>query len=418
MKINPFKPNSPINPGMFVGRLSEIEKIESTLVQTQANQSISFLLLGERGIGKTSLLLWVKYVAEGAIPVQGKKLNFLVIETDITKETSQIGLIKKIELALRRKLANSEKARKVFGDIWNFVKKIEAAGVKINNSSEEDLQLIFEEFSYSLSDTIKRITAKEEGIFDAKFDGVLILIDEADNANEKLDLGSFVKTIIERLQKEGTEKLLFGIAGLPKLKDILYKSHPSSLRLFTEINLDRLSEIDMKSVIEIVLAKTKEFNNTETIIHDEARDQLMEFSEGFPHFLQQYGYCAFELCDGKEITKENVLFGAFGENGAIEAIGNKYYRDDYYNKIQGNNYRKVLHIMAESNDEWISKKFIKSKYKGNETTLNNAITALLKRNIIVPKEGTKGEYRLKDKGFGLWILMNSKKEEHIQGTNS
>ncbi|HEY4149370.1 MAG TPA: AAA family ATPase [Chitinophagaceae bacterium] len=410
--INPFKPNSPVTHGMFVGRSEEMRKIESALIQTKANQSVSFLLLGERGIGKTSLLLLVKYYAEGLILVRGQKLNYLVIEIDVAKETTSIALIKKIEMALRRKLAKTEKAKTTFSEIWNFVKNIEAAGIKLNQNKNEHNELIFEEFSYSIADTLKRITKDDATIFDSRYDGILVLIDEADNSSDDLNLGTFVKTLMERLQKEGTEKLLFGIAGLPKLKDILHKSHPSSLRLFTELNLDRLSNTEIKRVIQIVLAESKEINGKETIIEQDAENLLIEFSEGFPHFIQEYGYCSFEVSNGNTITHECVIKGAYGESGAIEAIGNRYYRDDYYNKIQGDNYRQVLNIMAESVGDWVSKKHIKSIYIGNPATLTNAINALLKRNIIIPKEGTKGVYRLKDKGFGLWIKMTWRKDEH------
>ena len=83
--INPFRPNSPTNPGMFVGRYDEIKRIEGALKQTIANRGHSFLLLGERGIGKTSLLNLVKFFSEGYIEVDNQKLNFLVVEVDITR---------------------------------------------------------------------------------------------------------------------------------------------------------------------------------------------------------------------------------------------------------------------------------------------------------------------------------------------
>ncbi|RYX85159.1 ATP-binding protein [bacterium] len=88
MKLNPFNPNSPTGPGMFAGRIREIEAIEQILLQTKANKGHGFLLLGQRGIGKTSLLSLVKSQAEGFIQAKGETLNFLVIEIDITKETS------------------------------------------------------------------------------------------------------------------------------------------------------------------------------------------------------------------------------------------------------------------------------------------------------------------------------------------
>jgi putative ribosome biogenesis GTPase RsgA len=79
MKINPFSPNSPTGPGMFAGRIKEIDAIEQILLQTRANKGHGFLLLGQRGIGKTSLLNLVKFQAQGSIETKGEKLNFLVI---------------------------------------------------------------------------------------------------------------------------------------------------------------------------------------------------------------------------------------------------------------------------------------------------------------------------------------------------
>lgn len=411
MKINPFNPSSPIGPGMFAGRLNEIKSIEQILFQTRANKGLGFLLLGSRGIGKTSLLNLIKYEAEGDIEIEDHKLNFLVINIDITVDTTQVILIKKIELALRRKLAQTEVARKIFGDIWKFISNIEACGVKINSLKPSDNELLFDEFCYSLSDTLKRVTqAKEESKFDNKYDGLVILIDEADKSCPELDLGTFVKLLYERLQKEGTQHLMIGISGLPKTKQVLIDSHPSSLRIFEELTLDRLGDGDINYVIKRVLEHSVELNGYPTEIEDKARTLLINLSEGFPHFIHQYGYCAFDLSDGKLITEENIKNGAFGNKGAIEKIGDKYYRDDYYNKIKVENYRQVLSIMATRLDSWVSRTYIKNRFKGKPSTLNNAISALRTRGIILDKEGARGMYRLQDKGFAWWIVMNEKKK--------
>lgn len=417
MKINPFNPNSPSGPGMFAGRYTEIVSIEKLLFQTKANKGHGFLLTGQRGIGKTSLLNLVKYQAEGEIEVEGKKLNFLVVDIDISKETTQQVLIKKIELALKRKLARTEKARAIFNEIWSFIGRIEAAGVKVNTDSKSENELIFDEFCYSLADTLKRVTqATDKSKLDNSYDGLLIMIDESDNACPELDLGTFIKLLYERLQKEGTQHLMIGVSGLPKTKQILIDSHPSSLRIFEELNLDRLKEEDIKYVIKRVLDHSKDVNGSATTIDAKGEKLLVDLSEGFPHFIHQYGYCAFDLSDGKNITEDNVINGAFGENGAIEKIGDKYYRDDYYNKIKKDSYRQVLIIMSEKLDSWVSRTYIKNRFKGEKNTLNNAIAALRTRGIILDKEGSRGMYRLQDKGFAWWIVMNQKREERDKRT--
>src|SRR3989339_773401 len=153
VKINPFKPNSPVPPGMFVGRLDELERLEAQLFQTKAGQPTNFSLTGERGIGKSSLLLYLTALAEGKINIETIRLNFLVIDAFLDQKTTQLGLVKKIEIDLRNKLAKTESARKFFADTWDFLKRIEIAGVKISNDKIKDLdETHFEEFVYSFAD--------------------------------------------------------------------------------------------------------------------------------------------------------------------------------------------------------------------------------------------------------------------------
>ena len=78
-------------------------------------------------------------------------------------------------------------------------------------------------------------------MFGARFDGRSNLVDEADNASPQLSLGSFFKLLTERLQRRGCSHVAFGIAGLPELLTSGGQSHPSSLRLFQELVLGRLS---------------------------------------------------------------------------------------------------------------------------------------------------------------------------------
>jgi hypothetical protein len=61
--------------------------------------------------------------------------------------------------------------------------------------------------------------------------------------------------------------------------------------------------------------------------------------------------------------------------------------------------------MAVDLDGWVTRAKIKSKFKGKDSTLNNALKALRDRHIILSKEGAKGIYLLQHKGFALWIKL-------------
>ncbi len=220
IKINPFRPNSPVNPGMFVGRVEELRRLESSMLQTLADQPEHFIITGERGIGKTSLLMYIRHVAEGNISLFGKKLKFLVVETDIDKSTTQVGLIEKIKLNLNRQLGQGEPALKFLKDAWSFLKRVKIMDSCISDKEQNaENELIAEEFAYSLASIIKRICyTDKENVFNAKYDGILILIDEADNSANDLNIGTFFKLLLERIQKQGCNRILIGLAGLPDLR--------------------------------------------------------------------------------------------------------------------------------------------------------------------------------------------------------
>lgn len=416
-KINPFRPNSPVNPGMFVGRFTESGKLENHLLQTRAGTPVNFLLTGERGIGKTSLLLYLKYIATGQIPVNGKQLSFLVVETDIHQKVDQLALVKKIELGLRRELSKTEKTRQFMADAWKFLQRLEVGGFALKEGMSVDEDLIVEEFAYSLAETVKRITTATPDDPAARvYDGLLILIDEADNSANEMGLGSFVKLLLERLQKNGCDRVLIGLAGLPDIRRVLVESHPSSLRLFEEIPLGRLSDEDVEDVIELCLERGNKENETKTDITPAAKRKLVDLAEGFPHFTQQFGYCAFEADQDGMIDETDVATGAFGQRGGLEMIGDCYYRTDFYNKIQKESYRQVLRIMADKQDAWITKAEIKRRFSGKDSILDNAIQALRDRHIILSREGHRGVYRLQHRGFAMWIKLHTGNTEPTSET--
>ncbi len=417
-KINPFKPNSPVRPGMFVGRLAEIERLESHLLQTVRGNPSNFLVTGERGIGKSSLLNYLKWVAAGDIAMEDDtKLRFLVIDTDIEPSTTQVGLVQKIELGLRRELAKTEPARAFLRKSWEFLQRIEAGGVRLHKADEEaDQSVLIEEFAYSLAETIDRLTSPSDGpsTFGTQYDGVLILIDEADNASRDLRFGAFIKLLLERVHRRGCDRVMVGLAGLPHVRQTLVEGHPSSLRLFDTVVLDRLSQPEVGRVMESGLEQAEKDNGVKYTITPSAQSLLAVLSDGYPHFIQQFGFSAFDVDQDNVIDREDVTKGAFGKMGALEALGDRYYRDDFYNKIQEESYRQVLRIMADKLDGWVTKTEIRDRFRGGMAVLNNAIKALRDRHIILSKEGERGVYRLQHKGFALWIKLKTTDPRELQ----
>jgi hypothetical protein len=415
-KLNPFVPNSPVNPGMFVGRLREVERLERYLQHARAGEALHFMVTGERGIGKSSLLLYLKWLATGRIQIDDASCRFLVVDVDIDKNTTQLGLVKRIELGIRYSLDKSEPARAFLEKAWTFVRRMEAGGLRLRNGGEvKHDELLPDEFALSLAETAARITNPDPvPLLNAVHDGILILIDEADNSSTSLALGAFLKLLTERLQKHGCSRIAIGLAGLPRLRAVLAESHPSAPRAFQEVTLDRLSSAEVARVIDLCLSKAKDKYGVDVQIDAVAKSLLSGLSEGYPHFIQQFGYSAYEYDSDDRIDANDVTASAFGPGGALEAIGDNYYRDAFYGRIKEESYRQVLRIMADKLDEWITKKEIASRFKGKKSSLDNAIHALRERKIILTKEGSKGVYRLQHKGFALWIKIHGTTPEQLR----
>lgn len=407
MKINPFKPNSPVNPGMFIGRIQEIQRLEQALVQTQGGEPAHFMITGERGIGKTSLLLYLKYYATGQISYNSVNFRFLTLDLDLDPNTTQLGLIRRIKMHLDHQLGKTEPARNFLNNAWAFLQRIRIMDSGVEKAEENSSQeLLLDEFALTLAQVCERTCNQDAvSLFSAKYDGILLIIDEADNCSDELHLGSFLKLLIERLHRNGCTRVLVGLAGLPELRVRLHTSHPSSLRIFEDLQLGRLTNQEVSDIITLCLERANKDNKDQTSITGEAKHMLVNLSEGYPHFIQQFGYSAFAIDTDGLIDKSDVQTSAFGQRGALDLIGDSYYTNDFYNKIQKDSYRQVLKIMADDLDGWVSRATITSKFKGKHTTLNNAIKALRDRHIILSKEGEKGVYRLQHKGFALWIKL-------------
>lgn len=403
-KINPFKPNSPVPIGMFAGRRDELLLLEGGLNQTRHGEPANFLITGDRGIGKSSLLLFLSSVAKGDLDgLEHKDFKFVVIDVPISEKMTLVTLLKLLEKKLSRELNKSEALKKFLADTWDFVQRIKImdSGVEraVRDSEEE---LFVDEFANSLASTVLRITAEDQK--EKKRDGLLIILDEADNSITDLRLGYFIKTTTEALQRLGCNRVMFVIGGLPETVEKLKASHESSVRIFHPMKVKELDFPDRRFVIDRAMHHANKINTTQTEITEDAANQIASLSEGYPHFIQQFGYCAFDKCVSP-ITEDDVLDSAFDPGGAIDALGSRYYESDFYDRIKSDEYRQVLTIMAKKMNSWVKKSEIRSDFKGAETKLTNALQALTSRKIILKNPARDGEYRLQQKGFALWIRL-------------
>lgn len=411
--VNPFQPSTAANRNVFIGREKNISSIYRSLIQTSKGLTQSFMVMGERGIGKTSLLLNVKDIAEGKITRNDISLNYCVIIVDLNRGASRYSLIKSIRDSFSRKLAQREKLRHYLHETWSFISRVEAAGIKLNQIKTND-STFFEEFTYSLADTVKRITqSNRKG--DSLFDGVLILLDEVDNVEDEVRLGEFIKLTLERIQREGVQNVMFGLFGLPTGRTKLMKSHPSVIRNLIELKLDPFSDSEMEVLLDRIKGYCCELNGKELIITEDAKEFLFSYSRGFPHFFHHYGYYAFEESSNCRIDFFQMQRGAM--RNAINELS-RVYSDDMYEDLEKiEDYRLLLQELAFELNGWLDHETLSKRYLGNTSKLQELLQILEKRRIV-ESDSNNSRYRLIEQGFGWWILINQYRSDEIRYFNT
>ena len=372
MKFNPFKPNSIVTSGMFAGRFEELLTLEKALFQTKHGNPQHFLIHGERGIGKTSLTFVLNGLANGRFQGPNKtQFSFITAQIEVQPTTTCTDLILKIGREIARGIKEREIFRNAASGAWDFITNWEVGGIKFNKSATSEPMEQIEDLCDLIRDSAQRL--------DKAIDGFLITIDEADNASEVARLGEFIKLFTERLTRMGVANVLLGMAGISNVIEKIRSSHESATRILSPILLEPLSESERKQVIQMGLNSVGDLA-PKVSITPEAEDWISRYSEGYPHFIQQYAFCGYDTDNDNSIDLKDVEYGAFREHGALDQLGTRYFSDMYKVQINSDEYRLVLQAMASSPEKYVTRKFIEDTTKIKKTTLGNALQAL--KNLI------------------------------------
>ena len=385
-------------PGMFSGRWDELRAIEQSLVQTKHENPKHFLVCGERGIGKSSLFLFVDMLAAGQIQSTDlHRFNFLVLSVELVGSYTYEDIVSCIADKLKTEIARHHHIKQLANQAWDFITNWKIMGVeykKEGHSAGADVAYID-----ALCDGISTFLAEAGN----NLDGILITIDEADRPAEDARLGEFCKIFTEKMSRRRCDRVCIGLAGLPSLVPKLRASHESAPRLFEVLSLEPLERAESEAVVKRGLAEAKRINGINVEIHPKALEAIIDLSEGYPHFIQQFSYSAFDYDTDDNLTAADVMEAAFKENGALDQLGKKYFAELYFEKIASEDYRKVLNAMAENLDGWMSRAQIIKHSGVKETQVTNALKALRDRSIILSNDQKQGEYRLPTKSFAVWI---------------
>lgn len=290
---NPFSPGAGSPPPELVGRDPALEQARVLLGRVKEKRSEkSILLTGLRGVGKTVLLNEIERLANH------NQYRTIFIEAH---ENKALGLLivpylRSLLFDLDRMAGLSQKVKRGLAVLRSFISIFTLTvgditlglGVEPEKGSADsgDLEI----------DLPNLFIAIAEAAEDRKC-AVAILIDEIQYFSQK-ELGALIMAM-HKVQQRQLPLVLFG-AGLPILPGLAGEAKSYAERLFNFLDIGALSEE------EASLALQDPAQSVGVVFNQDALKEIYALTKGYPYFLQEWGYQAWNLAKQSPITLVNI----------------------------------------------------------------------------------------------------------------
>jgi hypothetical protein len=250
------------------------------------------LMTGLRGVGKTVLLNELQRVAEEV------GYRTILVETHENKSLGSLLAphLRKLLFALDRMAGAGDRARRALGVLKSFVGALKVTVSEIEFGLDIDPETGTADSGDLEIDMPDLFVALGEAAQERKT-GVAILIDEIQYFSSS-ELSALIMAM-HRVQQRQLPVVLIG-AGLPTLAGLAGDSKSYSERLFSFPNIGPLPEVDA------VKAVRDPMSSEGVAITEDALAGIFRLTRGYPYFLQEWGYQAWNQALESPITLEVI----------------------------------------------------------------------------------------------------------------
>ncbi len=290
---NPFSPGAGSPPPELVGRNDIIKQAKILLGRIKQRRSEkSLLLVGLRGVGKTVLLNEVERLSKE----DGYRTIMLEAHEDKSLAELLTPHLRKLLFELSRMANVNEKVRRGLRVLKSFV-----SGIKVKVSEIEfGLDIESERGTADSGDLEADLPNLFIAVAEAAQDSktvIALLIDEIQYLSEK-ELSALIMAM-HKMQQLRLPLILVG-AGLPILTRLAGESKSYAERLFEFPMIGPLSPADARKALQDpVKAVDVEFASS-------AIREIIRLTQGYPYFIQEWGYQAWNHARNQRITLPDV----------------------------------------------------------------------------------------------------------------
>ena len=290
---NPFSPGAGSPPPELVGRNDILEETRVLLGRIKARRpEKSILLTGLRGVGKTVLLNEMERLA------QRDGYRSILVEAHEDKSLAALPAphLRRLLFDLNRMAGASDKVRRGLAVLKSFIGSVKVTVGEVEFGLDIEPERGTADSGDLEVDLPNLLTVLAEAAEERQVQ-VAILIDEIQYFNQA-ELSALIMAM-HKMQQRQLPLVLMG-AGLPILPGLTGESKSYAERLFSFPNIGPLSAADAaKALQDPVMAVGVEFEES-------ALQEIFRLTQGYPYFLQEWGYQSWNHADQSLITLQHV----------------------------------------------------------------------------------------------------------------
>jgi len=286
---NPYAPGAGTQPPELAGR-GEIRKTAHIAIERIriGRASKSILMVGLRGVGKTVLLDRIRLDAE--------KDGHYALRAEAPENRSLPGLLAPQLRQVLLKLSRVERAKKIaqraLAGLAGFVTalKVKYDDIEVGLDFDPEPGLADNgDLETDLQDLLGAVGLAAK----AADTSLIMFIDELQYV-EEIQLGALI-TALHRTSQEKLPVTLIG-AGLPQLPGRMGKAKSYAERLFDFPFIGPLSEDESRTAL------MKPAETEGVAFENDALQHILDQTQGYPYFLQEWGKQAWDCADASPIT--------------------------------------------------------------------------------------------------------------------
>jgi Cdc6-like AAA superfamily ATPase len=266
-----FFPSAPItSSSLFAGRIDQIQRACDAINERGQH----FAIYGDRGVGKTSL----------ANILDSRLTNVVVSKVTCNRDENFKNLWEKALSKIRFQ-------QKKDGIGYVPEKLVADVQLELFLPSREKIDAL------DVQNVLEKVSAN-----------LLFLFDEFDSIAGRDVQSAFADTI--KALSDNAPQVTIGVVGIAEDVDGLIGEHPSLERCLKQIEMPRMSRVELNTIIE---------NGMRILgmqIDPAVSSQIVEFSSGFPHYTHLLGkFASKRAIDRSSLTVDQVdLVGAIADS--------------------------------------------------------------------------------------------------------